>query len=82
MTCARCRYWKADNVLGLSVSGAQMFGECRRYPPAPKWPSTEMEDWCGEFEVSPPLRGKYEVEIGEGKMKVVGFKPVEQEGKG
>lgn len=56
MTCSTCRYWKADNVLGLSVSGAQKFGECRRYPPAPKWPSTEMEDWCGEFEARPATR--------------------------
>lgn len=83
MTCSTCRYWKAGNAyLDQTLNGEPTKGECRRRAPAGNpdvWPVTGWKDWCGEFEASTPLRGKYEVEIGEGKMKVLGFKPAEPE---
>jgi len=53
--CKDCRFWQ---------QGQDGFGICRRYPPTdPKtadarWPSwrypiTEMNYWCGEFEQKP-----------------------------
>lgn len=84
MTCSTCRYWNAGNsYLDQTLDGEPTKGECRRRAPVGKssdWPVTGWKDWCGEFEVSAPLRGKYEVEIGEGKMKVLGFKPATQPG--
>lgn len=80
MTCSTCRHWHSP------VRGDHMFGECRRRAPLADhagntiWPTTVMDDCCGEFEAPTPLRGKYEVEIGEGKMKVVGFRLATQPG--
>lgn len=40
--CFTCRFW-----LHLSP---QANGECRRYAPiTSNWPTTGMDDWCGEW---------------------------------
>ena len=79
MTCSTCRYWKAGNAyLDQTLDSEPTKGECRRRAPvgiSVVWPVTGWKDWCGEFDATAPLRGKYEVEIGEGKMKVLGFEP-------
>lgn len=55
--CVNCRHWER---ITTKEEGDEM-GQCRRYPPIVSvtadghivcaWPSTELIDWCGEFEV-------------------------------
>jgi len=60
--CPDCAYWLEEPEEG--------FGECRRYAPRPAlndvtktipyWPTTETDDWCGEFRPSIGLKVSYE----------------------
>ena len=55
MTCENCRFWQS--------SKSSRRGDCRRYAPRPgtqvgtqgpaRWPRTNHDDWCGEFERKP-----------------------------
>jgi hypothetical protein len=58
MVCGRCVYW--DHIGPSHVENidhaAAGFGRCRRHTPSlpligmrGEWPTTETNDWCGEF---------------------------------
>lgn len=60
MRCDRCAYWDhrevAHSALAIAPQDAQAFGRCRRHAPhlpragmRGEWPTTEANDWCGEF---------------------------------
>lgn len=54
-SCGTCRFWKP-------YSSDDERGQCRAHPPVVvggerrlhiRWPSTNSEDWCGEWEQKP-----------------------------
>lgn len=60
-TCNDCAHF-ADTPVSSNNSRAQLFGQCRRFPPkslmatvgpgsAPQthWPRVANTDWCGEY---------------------------------
>jgi hypothetical protein len=53
--CAACGYWNPVDQRRDESSASAVFGECRRYPPSRvaasegSWPTTQMDEWCGEF---------------------------------
>lgn len=51
--CGACRYWASAD----DPEEYLRFGSCRRYAPRPeyahdnvRWPGTNNQQWCGEFE--------------------------------
>ncbi len=58
--CKDCKWW--DYIDSENVDNTGGFGECKRNAPLPyhipdsnvgisvKWPVTDDDDWCGEFE--------------------------------
>lgn len=61
--CNNCRFWEGwdytdDKLLaGLCRRRAPLPTESREAPPAScstYWPSTDYQDWCGEWEYAPP----------------------------
>jgi hypothetical protein len=52
--CEDCRFWERSQF-GPG-------GTCHRYPPTRSgaivtWPSTDADDWCGEFGASEEIAG-------------------------
>lgn len=52
--CGTCGYWQG--TVRVSAGDPPIIGECRRrapLAPGPEqalWPSTQSEEWCGEYE--------------------------------
>jgi len=68
--CSDCRFYEAEwsgEVHGETVE----VGSCHRFPPkgwnadikAPDYSSVRSSDWCGEFELTPNNRIRWEAEI-------------------
>jgi hypothetical protein len=55
--CSDCRFWSGEPN---SSGGYVGTSECRRYAPnqtskgRTNWGETSCDDWCGEFEATPP----------------------------
>jgi hypothetical protein len=43
--CCNCRFWWHQSEGGRFINGW-----CRRHPPAPAFPGSLPDDWCGEYE--------------------------------
>lgn len=46
MTCKTCWYWSEGPKANASHKEN---GECRHNSPAPQFPKTHRDDWCGDF---------------------------------
>lgn len=51
--CGKCKFWKQRETHDLNRLAD--FGKCRRKAPenhvvADRWPTTKMNEWCGEYE--------------------------------
>lgn len=51
-SCLECRFWKKEKDTGL------FHGTCRRYAPRcgahGGWITTNIDDWCGDFDIADP----------------------------
>ena len=83
--CASCRWWRATTTPKDSLyTGAWMFGDCRLHAPVSHrpddrdFPSTERQDWCGDWETHPQFRdmdNAYQWEIDQGLQDDFKVKP-------
>jgi hypothetical protein len=71
-TCATCPWWAGfperveyrwdpGTDTQMEVRTPNEKGECRRRPPRPprEFPTTSLEDWCGEHPERRPPRGQH-----------------------
>jgi hypothetical protein len=56
--CETCRFWTPPS------KGAVPPCFCKRYPPnganTARWPQTQPQDWCGEWQAAQPRRASDE----------------------